>query len=263
MHELYDLLIRPSVEVLHGAQTLIVVPDRVLQNVAFAALIDRHTNERLVERIAVVTAPRASSLQAGHRPAVPRSLLAVALPSGETAGSAALPDGEGEVREIGSRYRAARLMAPAEATFGAFSSAAPSADVIHIAGHTERKTADGTSFLFADGERVDWRAIAATSIARDAVVVLAGCETLRSDALPHRQTQTLGEAFLAAGSRAVVGTLVPISDRDARGFFAGFHRQLAAGAGEVEALRRTQLEWIGRGRVWQAVTLLTTRIPVQ
>jgi CHAT domain-containing protein len=260
MRALYDVLIRPSARSLQAARTLIVVPDRALQNVPLAALTDRESNVRLVERFAVAIAPRASALRTAQPRSTPLSLLAVALPSGETAGSAALPEGEREIREIGRHYDEASLLARESATFQSFGSAAPRASVIHLAGHTQRRGERDAAFVFAGGERLSWRTIAAIPVAHDGIVVLAGCETLRA-ADTHEATKSLGEAFLAAGARAVIGTLAPIADRDARALFAALHRRLAAGIDETEALRRVQLESIHDGSAWQSVTLLTTRIP--
>jgi CHAT domain-containing protein len=100
-------------------------------------------------------------------------------------------------------------------------------------------------------------------IASGGLVVLAGCNTLRATASPANRSLTLGEAFLAAGARAVVGTLDPIPDRDARQLFAQFHRLVASGVGEAEALRRVQLDGLaaGRGNAWRSLALLTSSVP--
>ena len=63
----------------------------------------------------------------------------------------------------------------------------------------------------------------------------------------------------------VIGTLVPLADNDAQTLFGDLHRELRAGFTPAEALRRTQLRAIanhnGRSLPWQALALLTTRIP--
>jgi len=259
--ERYDALLRPSSAALDGARSLIVVAGAPLQNVAFGALVDRSSGQRLIERLPIVAAPNAASLSASS-PAPPRSVLAVALPSGRDA-SLALPDSEAEIAEVARTYASARVLGADQATAGSFAEAAGHADVIHIAGHTERQSGAGdAAFVFAGGERLSSEGLASMPIGAR-VVVLGACNTLRAATDPAGRSVTLGDAFLAAGARAVVGTLTPIADRDARELFAAFHRELASGIGEAEALRRVQLAAIAarRGNAWSSLLLLTRSIP--
>jgi tetratricopeptide (TPR) repeat protein len=256
----YDALLRPSSAALDRARMLVVVAGASLQNVAFAALVERASGQRLVQRFPVVIAPSAASLHALASPARPKSLLAIALPSGRDL-SLALPDSDAEIADVARVYASAQLLAAERATVGSFAEAAGRADVIHIAGHTDQQaSADDAAFVFAGGERMSPDRLSSLPIAAGGVVVLAGCNTLRASAL---RSVTLGDAFLAAGARAVIGTLTPINDRDARDLFAAFHRQLASGMSEAEALRRVQLDAIaaGRGDAWSSLALLTTAVP--
>ena len=253
--ELYDLLIRPSDAALSRARQVIAIPDPIVASVPFAALRDRNTNRLLVERAAVALAPSAAVL---HRAdvAAPRSVLAIALGSGGES-ARALQEGEREVAEVATLYAAA-LDVPA--TFPAFTAAASRADVVHVAGHTERQPGAGDAALvFGPDERVSWREIASCRFAPRAVVVLAACETLRPP--PGRaHALSLGHGALAAGASEVIGTLAPIPDVDAREIFRAVHRHLASGHRAAEALRLAQLEQPGRGS-WRAVSVLTTRLP--
>ena len=253
--ERYDLLVRPSAEALRGARRLVVVAGGPLRNVAFGALRDGAAGPRLIERMPVVFAPTASALRTSSATR-PSSVLAVALPSGDRE-SIALPDSRAEIAEVAGAYASARVLEPEQATAGSFAAAAGDADVIHIAGHTDGAAGE-LAFVFARGERVSPERVAALA-GVEGVVVLAACNTLRTET----QSATLGDAFLAAGARAVVGTLQPIADRDARSLFAAFHRALASGLDEAEALRRVQVEAIasGDGRAWASLSLLTTSLP--
>ncbi len=257
---LYDLIIRPSLASIGDARTLIVIAGTPLRNVSFAAL--GSGKDRLIERLAVVSAPSAAVLQRDTRTPKPRTLLAVVLPSGDV--TATLPDADREIADLRGMYGAATVLPASNATFRSFVSAARSANVLHISGHTDREPGENErAFVFANGERVSWLTIAATPIAPDSLVVLAACETLRAPLTANERSLSLGEAFLSAGARGVLGTLTPIADRDARDLFAAFHRQLASGVPEAEALRRVQLEAMARGAgdAWRSVVLLTNRIP--
>lgn len=249
---LFDVLVRPSLATIGDARTLIVVADGALRNISFGAL--RDGERRLIERMAVVSAPSSAALQREEGDPPRLALLAATLPAGD------LPDAHREIAELGGLYERATVLE--DASFRAFAGAAPRANVVHISGHTARQSDDRT-FVFADSERVSWQTIAAMPLPRDSVVVLAACETLRGPAANHERALSLGEAFLAAGAHAVAGTLTPIADRDARTLFVALHRELASGTPAHEALRRVQLEAAARGdgQAWQSVVLITNRIP--
>lgn len=257
---LYDVLIAPAA--LDGVRQLVVVPDARLEGVPFAALYERRSKRYLVERMPVSIALSATSLQLGKVRA-PRSLLAVTLPSGAPIQTAALPESESEVLDIRNLYDRFTGVPAAGATFAAFIAAAPRADVVHIAGHTERQPGAGDPALVFADERVSGKLMARTPSFDGATVILAACETLRAPRQPQEHTLSLGGGFLAAGAASVIGTLTPIADRDARQLFDAVHRELAAGADASAAVRAAQLSAIARGdhSAWQSIAVLTRRIP--
>ena len=160
-------------------------------------------------------------------------------------------------------YRQSLVVNENVATFSALNSAA---DVVHIAGHTERQAGLGDAALvFAGNERASWKTIAATLQPKAKTVVLAACETPRRPSSAQARALSLGGAFLAAGATNVVGTLTPIADADAHALFRALHRELAAGTPPAEALRRAQLAAIAaqpaRPESWRAVEPLTSNIP--
>ncbi|HXH39936.1 MAG TPA: CHAT domain-containing protein, partial [Thermoanaerobaculia bacterium] len=256
---LYDLLIRPSAAALADAQALIVVPDRLLEQVPFAALRDGRTGRALIERMTVSIAPSAIRLQTPSRPVKPRAVAAIGLPSGPAAGLAALPAVETEVMEIARLYPAVRGARTGEITAQTVEENAAAADVLHIAGHTEGDPA-GDDALAVAGGPLSWRTISAMHDMAP-VVVLSACNTLRRPHDPDRRALSLAGAFIAAGAGDVVGTLAPISDRDARALFLALHEQLARGIAAPAALRQVQLTQLRRpGAAWRHLAVLTTSI---
>lgn len=257
---LYDLLIRGIVP--ERASQLIVVADPELQHVAFAALADRETNRHLIETMPVATALNAAALQRTDRVAA-GSVVAVALPSGERVGTAALPEGVNELADVARLYGHATAIGAERASLAVMHEAAARADVLHIAGHTARQPGAGEPALLfrgvsGDVEAITWRRIASMRF-RAPVVVLAACETLRAPR--GANALSLGGGFLAAGASSVVGTLAPVSDNDARELFRTFHRELARGRGAAAALRHAQLEAMSaRRESWRVVSMLTNRI---
>jgi tetratricopeptide (TPR) repeat protein len=269
--KLYDELIRPADVLLDRAREVVIVADQRLTTVPFAALYDSVHRRFLVERFAVSVASSAGSLQPEEMRPVAPALAAIVLPSGG-ADSKGLPDAENEVRDVAGLYARSTSIPATTATFARFRTTAAGADVIHIAGHTERQQGGGEQALLFAGasgklERVSWKTIVASPTPNRGVVVLAACETLRPPPSAATRALSLGAAFSAAGASDVVGTLTPIGDRDARLLFDALHRHLAAGERPAEALRAVQQDAInvnkssGGRRTWRAIALLTRRIP--
>ncbi len=262
--ELFDLLIRPVENALARADRVIVVADPLLENVPFAALYDEKTHAYLVERLAVMRAVSASSLRDDVERRVPRSVAAIALPPLTAGALAALPAAGQELSEVSQIYPRATRIAGADATVSAVIQSAADADVVHIAGHTEREPGIGEAALvLAGGHRMSWRTIAASRLTSRPVVVLAACETLRVPRTAQTFAMSLGGGFLAAGARDVVGTLAPVSDNEARQIFLQIHRHLASGLDVASAVRQAQIEALSDGQhqaAWRVVTLLTTHI---
>jgi len=190
--------------------------------------------------------------------------VAIALPPSTAVALAALPAAGQELAEVSQSYARATRIAGGDATVAAVIQAAAGADVVHIAGHTEREPGIGEAALvFAGGHRMSWRTIAAARLASRPVVVLAACETLRVPQSAQTFAMSLGGGFLAAGARDVVGTLAPVADNDARQLFRQIHRHLASGLDVASAVRQAQLEALSDPQhqtAWRVVTLLTTHI---
>ncbi len=256
---LYDALVRPTETLLATARQLIVVNDPLFDDMPYAALYDSVAQAFLVQRMPVSMALSASSLQPGSS-TLPNAIVTVSLPSGEAAGSVALPRTVAELEDVRALYP----HASESSTLHELAAAVSVAGVVHIAGHTQRRSgADEAGLRFANQEWASWRRIAATRFPPASTIVLAACETLRRRRSPPAFALSLGDAFLAAGAGDVIGTLDVIADDDAYDLFRAIHRQLAAGARPDEAVRAAQLQAMTSGgdSHWQVVAVLTRHIP--
>lgn len=255
----YDLLIPKG----PLPRTLVVVPDRALDALSFAALYDERSGRHLVDDVRIVRAESAASLQRTPRTAALSRVVSASLPTGGGAGTATLSESGDEVASIASAYRNGVQLRGAGSTFAAFAAAARDADIVHVSGHTRDDGEGGVAALdFAspdgDTQRVDWRTIASSLLPRGPVVVLAACDSLRLPRFSASRAPSLGGAFLQAGAAEVIGTLEPIADRDARELFLAIHRRLAAGALPADAVRDVQLLQLPG---WRSVAVLTREIP--
>ena len=147
---LYDELVRPLQAALTSRRVLIVIPDRTLQSLAFASLVDRQTGRYLVEDHLLGVAPSGSvfvraSAVASSSPRQERALI-VGNPRFDRPAQVGLPDlpgAEAEAAEVAALLHGAKLLTGSRATKTAFLAGVHVSDVVHYAGHAV-SGADGT-----------------------------------------------------------------------------------------------------------------------
>ncbi len=259
---LRERLINPIAPEIANAASLVIVADRSLQAVPWAALYDPLRGEYLVERHAITVAPSAGVWMRNCRWAAGRKgnrLLAIA--GGDSRGLDDIARVHVEIDAVASLYDDHCLLSGAAATPDQIIRAANECDVIHFAGHARGASTDDPSMLVGG---VDLRAseIERQTLRRPRLAVLAACSTIDGNAARIDGMSGLARAFLTAGVPAVVGTLWPIEDAPAAALFTEFHRRLRAGASATEALREAQISMIRGGgaaahpAVWGAAEIV-------
>jgi CHAT domain-containing protein len=257
---LYDRLIRPLDPLLHGQRALILIPDEVLQPVAFASLWDRQSRRFLVEDYLVGIAPsgtvfaRASTATTAMVRNGGLTLLAVGNPRFDRnlwSGLPSLQGAEAEAAEIARLYAHATLLTGGEATKSEFLLRARDSRVVHYAGHAF--VDDGHSparLLFAsdaggaDSGTLHLHELDGGAFPHTRVVVLAACRTAAGSASRSEGALSLARPFLAAGVPNVVASLWDVDDAVSRAFFVAFHRALLADGDSLSALHRTQVAFL-------------------
>lgn len=248
---LFEWLIGPVAATLSRHDSVVIVPDRELNGVPFAALYDRLHRQYLVEQLAISVAPTISEsdVAASVAPAV---VFGEPLVPGETRLDVARAEAERIAAISGSS-----VIAGAAATRDAFERGVRDAALIHFSGHAREQ-----SLLLADAT-VACDDVRRLSLQRHPLVVLAGCGTLRGEHAHVGGTPSLARAFLDAGARAVVATLWEIED-DSAPLFITFHERLHAGVAPSRALRDAQLAMLRSSdarltqpAAWAPVELIT------
>lgn len=272
---LFDDLVRPWVGGVETGRTLLVVPDRALHRLPFAALWDAATGRHLVERHPVALAPSASVLLAAleraetSRPA--RGSL-LALGAGAPPGLPPLPGAEAEVQRLGELYPAARVLTGPRASRRAFFEEARGHRVVHVAAHAEYVDADPLLSSLALNEgwgggggaaqkgaarngaapnsaaaganadrfgRIYAHEIYGMELSGVELVVLSACRSTDGDGREGVAGWT--RAFLAAGVPRVVAGLWQLDDAVGPLLMERFHRQLRAGSTPAAALQAAQV----------------------
>jgi CHAT domain-containing protein len=243
---LQKLLIEPISAVISGKEHLVIVPDREIHTVPFAALYDSARNRYLIDEFDVSVAPSAGALFMHESPLVLAPVLVVGDPHEEDAPS--LPDAAREADAIAALYQPSTLLTGSRATRDRFITAALASGMIHYAGHADSNSADpfGALHLVADNPHqsgdLDRGAIAALHLSKAPLVVLAACGTIRGDSAHVEGMPSIARAFLSAGARAVVGTLWEVDDDAVAPLFHRLHLELCKGVSPSMALRAAQIE---------------------
>lgn len=253
--QLFEALIRPIMVHSPADERWILVPDKFLSSVPFAALLNNQESSFLIETRTFGVSPSAElyararqrsrgwSAEKGH-------LLAVASPRwSRTEGGKilpALPEAHEEVVEVSSLYSSKELLIGEEVTRERLLENLGRANVLHFAGHSRANSANPElSRLVLGRGTPELDLLAKDLLARRLdhldLVVLAACETGVGDS-SRGAASGMAWAFQAAGIPAVVSTLWNVDDGISRHLSVYFHRSLRAGVGGAEALRSAQLK---------------------
>ncbi|HVE72175.1 MAG TPA: CHAT domain-containing protein [Thermoanaerobaculia bacterium] len=267
--DMYALLLGPIDDVIRMAHALVIIPDKFLWDVPFAALIDSR-NRMLIERSAVVYAPSLSAFVtlndrvSGSRGAI--RLLAIGNPtidlqtatdvtSSTRPDLRALPDAETEVEALRDFYARERaiVLKGKNATEAKTKALMPEAAIIHFATHGVLDDANPIYSRLALGvadEQTDngwlegWE-VAKMNLTAD-VVVLSACESAGSG-VGGEGVVGMAWSFLLAGARSTVAARWRVSSSSTALLMISFHRALQARPGDpsvhkAQALRAAQLE---------------------
>lgn len=173
-----------------------------------------------------------------------RRALLVANPSGNLPFSVAEATAvEKGIRRWHSRWRIERLV-EAAADAERVRSGLESADLFHFSGHGKFSGVGGTDsslLLAADRRLTVGEVLVLPRVPR--WVLLSGCETART--APEARVEGLGlaNAFVLAGSSAVVASVRSVDDWSAESLFADLYRRWDGGTDLPRALQEALLAW--------------------
>jgi CHAT domain-containing protein len=259
--ELYNVLVLPIEPWLVAESSLVIVPDKFLAQVPFAALRSRQRGRFLVEDHPLAFAPSATlylrslrrdcELTSGTaRP------LVVGNPAFDRTGISPslvdLPQAEAEALRVAEILGDADLVTGPEATKRSFLAMAPQASSVHLAVHgiADYQQPLLSRFLLArDPDSGDPGVLYAYELYRlqfhaTRLVFLSSCAAAAGPALGREGNLSLVRPFLATGVPAVVGSLWPVPDKTPGDLVVRFYSGLESGVDPARALRAAQIEQI-------------------
>jgi CHAT domain-containing protein len=263
---LHAALVRPWYEHARAFERLVFVGVGAVVRIPFAAL----RGERggfLIERHVISTVPSANVLIrcAARDRAIERrdgpALIVAPATTAAGADGVLLAASRAEAKEAARAYADAIVLEGSRATRAAFIDRAPTARIIHFAGHARAERAGVPRLVFAPGERdaatlMHAEDIRALRLPATRVVVLAACESAsESSSASSQGASSLARAFLAAGVPLVIASQWDVEDDAAAELSRLFHRSYGRGADPAAALRSAQLDMIPRHfrvRAWAA-----------
>ncbi|MFL6246005.1 MAG: CHAT domain-containing protein [Thermoanaerobaculia bacterium] len=246
--DLYDRIVAPLRNRLHGTDTIVWVPNPDLQGTPFCALYDRTRDRFVIEEQVVIEAPSAAvAVEASERAGIARTEAVLAIAATVFDGSESpsllpLARAEEEVASVAELRSHSRTLVGADATEAALLRSMSDYSLIHFAGHTSggRTPADAGLLIAQDrygSSTVSARRIADLPLTRTSAVILSTC----SAAMPGRHADgpaNLALAFLQAGVPTVIATPWPVADDLAFDFAKDFHLALIDESDPATALHR-------------------------
>lgn len=256
---LYDSLIRPLGLASHKDGSLVIVPDRWLAQLPFAALFDRKAGQYLIEQRTVTMVPSATLLMKGSRKprGEPRDILAVGVTrSGSFAGRTLdrLPHAEPEAKKVAALYEQPEVLLEEEATKENFLHLSVSKDVLHFAGHAvvDLESPRRSVLLFAGNsadslEPLTLGELFDAGLGDAHLVVLSACRAQDGLAEDREGVLGLAGAFFAAGVPEVLASPWDVNDRSAVPVMVAFHREYRKHRSAGVAFRQAVLDLLRSG----------------
>jgi CHAT domain-containing protein len=254
-----EQLLRPALAHVGPVSHLVVIPDRFLFRLPFAAFIGADHRHRIASMsigtdISALHYLDGLRRDAQRRPSNDVGIIAIA----QATGHVALPQVVRETDELRRIYGTRAVYAQPHDSV-AFIRMLGTHTIAHIASHgfADARTPLHSGLRLGHTGTVTAYELALARFPSTRLVFLGACG---SNAAIDKRTAVgnVSTAFLAAGVPAVIGVLWDIEDHDARELAVAFHTALRAGNTPHAALRQAQLRFLQRNPslAWSGYTML-------
>ena len=254
----YKLIIAPVADLLEGPE-IIIVPDRSLYNIPFAALPDEN-GKTLSETFKIRVAPSLTTLRLIHdSPADYHSQTGALIVGNPDVGEvifkgrltpiSRLPCAEEEAKMVGRKLGVEPLLGQ-QATKQAVLEAMESVALIHLAAHGDAEKGEialAPSFRIPNGIPREGLYLLTTSDiskvqVRAKLVVLSCCHSARGE-IKAEGAVGIARAFLGSGARSVLVSLWALDDSATEQLMSHFYDHLVRGESASDSLHQA-MKWM-------------------
>jgi len=252
---LYTTLIEPVLPHLDKNKQLVIIPDRSLNKLPFAALLSPSTNHYLIEELALSYSPSTNILVRLSELAAKRSdkldkIAVVGNPKFDrmaNPGIEDLPAAGDEAVRVAGLYSSNDLLVGDKAVKKEVLAKLTSSPIFHFAGHYVANTLSQPNsrlILAPSSEDGDLRLaeLAKTRLNMTKFVVLSACDTNAERVFSGEGATGIAQKFLAIGSPLVVAGNWKVDSDLTRDLMIAFHQnRTKLGLNVADALRQAQL----------------------
>lgn len=265
--ELFSILVEPIEGLLDRGAQIIIVPDKILNYLPFAAIISPKSNRYFIEDYSLSYSPSSAIFiaclqRSGDMAAAEAErLLSVGDPvfdHAEFPSLTDLPSAASEAKRVASFYRRSLYLTGRNATRARVMKEMSNSDVTHLALHSvvDEHSPGRSKLVLARGlpEEVggssgtgvlEAQEIYNLSLPKTRLVVLSACQTGVGHYYGGEGVASIARAFVAAGVPQIVASLWPVDSSSTSELMVNFHRyRTQEKLGPAEALRRAQLDML-------------------
>ena len=259
--ELYQIIISPNQSLLDAQKTLFIVPDKDLNFLPFASLINPETKKYLVENYTIGIAPSLNVFVLSSQEAKEKSqftkekILSVGNPKfdrEEYKDLENLPAAEKEAEKIASFYENSMILSGEQATEEKVRTNLGKFEIVNLASHaiTNEQNPEQSGLVLSKSENFDGtlraeEISAMEKFPRTKLVVLSACQTGIEQALRGEGAIGLARPFIAQNVPLVVASLWKVDSATTAELMISFHRnRKQRQLNSLEALRQAQIEMI-------------------
>ena len=241
---LYNWLIAPLKQYIKTPMVGII-PHKALHYLPFAALTDG--SHYFGDERTLFYLPSASVWPLIKMESKPLGTQMLALAQSRAPKSRPLNYADAEVEDVARLYDTQPLKT-GKALKSEFLKRASEYSIIHIAAHTDLKTASPLFYRImlaadeADTAALEVRRIYELDLTKASLVVLSACQTEIGAQSEGDDFVTLNRAFIYAGAPTVIASLWVVDDKSTSYLMRSFYKNLKNGKSKAEALKAAQLE---------------------
>ncbi|MCD9186275.1 MAG: CHAT domain-containing protein [Pyrinomonadaceae bacterium] len=257
--QFFEILVEPLLSDINPDKTLVIIADKSLYKLPFAALVNKKTKRFMVEDFTILYSPSANVFIKTTENAKSKenikdeSLLAVGNPqfdANENPNLNDLPSAGIEARKIAEFYPKNDLFIGSKATKEAVMENISEKNIFHFAGHyvTNVDSTPNSKILLAktsSDSDLQLSELVSLRLKASKIVILSACDTNGEKVFQGEGAIGIAQSFLAIGAPVVVASNWKVDSETAKDLMIAVHRNRKLGMMNVsEALRQAQLEML-------------------